>query len=1092
MGIDFRLLGEVAAYLDGRPLDLGHRRQRGVLAVLVVDANRPVTSDALIDRVWADRPPRHARTALSGYVSRLRKILAADLRIRLDRHPGGYQLTLDAETVDLHRFSGLVARATASTAADTDDSPADLLDEALELWHGPALGDLDTPWAREARAVLEAARYAAERDRCDIALDEGQHEALLGGLSATAEAHPLDERLAGQLMLALYRSRRQADALRHYARVRSALADELGVDPGPELQALHGKILSAAPELAWSAAGGGRTPVPQQLPAAPRRFSGRQGELAWLDRALSEQSRAGAGTTVSVVTGTAGVGKSALALAWASRVRGQFGDGQLYADLRGYAASPAVDAFEAVAGFLRALGVASHRIPSTLAEASALYRTLLAGKRMLVVLDDARSAEQIRPLIPGSPDSCVLVTSRESLSGLVARDGAGQLRLDVLSKDEAVDLQSAILGPARVAAEREAATALAELCARLPLAIGIAAARLLADPSRTLASEVAELQSDRRLDLLRIPEDEDTAVRIVFERSYAALDAQARRLFRLLGLIPLVDATAPTAAVLLDAPIEVAAGLLDRLAAAHLLGVPQPGRFAFHDLLRLYARERAQLEEAPAELAAGAGRLLLAYHRTADAADRILHPERIRLPLGEEGGAPLLVLTDPAGSLDWFDAERANLMVALRFASEHGPPSSVWGLAHSLRGYHQLRMHVGDWRTAGTLALAAAAEGADDRGLVAAQLSFARLHERLGEFPQAEQQSTRALALSRRCGWLEAEAAALSDLGSLSRLTGRPDDAETYSSQALDVARRTGNPMLIASRLINKGNLHAEAGRLAQARNLYLEVLPIFRSNRSRSGEATALACLGECALLLGDLPAAVEHFTEASQLNRTLGNRGLAADNLRSLAVTHAETGRLAEAVGLAETALSESRQTGDRRYEADCLNALATAQRRLGDPRQAAESHRLALDLSREINASRHEVAALIGLAQCGLVLGHPGPAVDHAEQAVALAQRGGFRLLAGPALAALGQSRLALGNRQEAIDAVDQALVVLRGTGQRLGEARALMVLGMAAEVGGDLSAALGHWRTALDLFLEIGAPETEDVRSTIAHAVDASPR
>lgn len=1089
MGIDFRLLGEVAAYLDGRPLDLGHRRQRGVLAVLVVDANRPVTSDALIDRVWADRPPRHARTALSGYVSRLRKILAADLRIRLDRHPGGYQLTLDAETVDLHRFSGLVARATAS---DAGVSPADLLEEALGLWHGPALGDLDTPWAREARATLEATRYAAERDRCDLALDDGQHEALLGGLSAAAEAHPLDERLAGQLMLALYRSRRQADALRHYARVRAALVDELGVDPSPELGALHHKILSAAPELAWSAAGGGHTPVPRQLPAAPRRFSGRESELAWLDRALSEQHRAGAGTTVSVVTGTAGVGKSALALAWAPRVRGQFGDGQLYADLRGYAASPAVDAFEAVAGFLRALGVASHKIPSTLPEASALYRTLLAGKRTLVVLDDARSAEQVRPLIPGSPDSCVLVTSRESLGGLVARDGAEQLRLDVLSRDEAVDLQSAILGPARVAAEREAATALAELCARLPLAIGIAAARLLVDPGRTLSSEVAELASGRRLDLLRIPEDEDTAVRIVFERSYAALEPQARRLFRLLGLIPLVDATAPTAAVLLDASIETAAGLLDRLAAAHLLGVPRPGRFAFHDLLRLYARERAQLEEPPAELAAGADRLLFAYHRTADAADRILHPERIRLPLADGAGAPLLALTDPAGSLDWFDAERANLLVALRYAAEHGPPSSVWGLAHSLRGYHQLRMHVGDWRTAGTLALAAAAEEADDRGQVTAQLSLARLHERLGEYPRAEEQSTRALALSRRCGWLEAEAAALSDLGSLSRLTGRPDDAETYSSQALDVARRTGNPVLIASRLINKGNLHAEAGRLAQARNLYLEVLPIFRSNNSRSGEAVALACLGECALLLGDLPAAVENFTEASHLNRTLGNRGLAADNLRSLAVTHAEAGHLAEAVGLAETALSESRQTGDRRYEADCLNALATAQRRLGDPQQGIELHRLALDLSREINASRHEVAALIGLAQCGLDLGRPEPALDRAEEAVALARRGGFRLLLGSALAALGQARLALGDDLGTVDTVEQALVVLRDTGQRLGEARALMVVGMAAELRGDLPAALEHWRTALDLFVEVGAPEADGVRSTIAHAVEASPR
>ena len=376
MVVEFRVLGEVEARVDGQLVDLGHARQRCVLVTLLVEANHPVSADQLVDRVWGEQPPLRARDTLYSYLSRLRHALATVNEVSLMRQYGGYVLTVDPPAVDLHRFHHLVTQA---RGAQSEDDALSLFEQALGLWQGEAFAGLDTAWLNSQRDGLERERLAVELDRNDLQLRGGQHPWLLTGLSTQAAAHPLDERLAGQLMLALYRCGRQADALEHFHQMRLRLAEELGIDPGPPLQRLYQQILTTDPALTAptrttrSAPASPEPPVPAQLPADVDVFTGRVAELAELDRLLTitptqtdATETVGGGSTavvISAVSGTAGVGKTALALRWAHRVRAQFPDGQLYVNLRGYDPDQPLSAADALAWFLRALGVTGQDIP---------------------------------------------------------------------------------------------------------------------------------------------------------------------------------------------------------------------------------------------------------------------------------------------------------------------------------------------------------------------------------------------------------------------------------------------------------------------------------------------------------------------------------------------------------------------------------------------------------------------------------------------------------------------------------------------------------------------------------------------------------
>jgi len=639
--VEFGVLGSVEAGIDGSPVALGHARQRGVLAVLLVDVDQPVTTDQLIDRVWGERPPQQARPTLRSYLSRLRQALAATGEAGIARQAGGYALTtVGTVTVDMHSFRRLAEQA---RACDDDTHAASLFEQALRLWRAEPFAALDTPWLNTLRDTLVQERLAAQLDLGDLRLRLGQHAALLPELSARASAHPLDERLAGQLMLALHRCGRSAEALDHYRRVRERLARELGIDPGAALRDVQTAVLRqdlvTVAEPGGGAARQGRRAVsasqptrpPAQLPLSIPAFTARDDELAQLDHLLTGITEAGrhrpGAVVISAVSGTAGVGKTALAVHWAHRVQRAFPDGQLHVNLRGFDPGGAtMDPAEAVRGFLDAFGVPPARVPAGLDAQVGLYRSLLADKRVLVVLDNARDAEQVRPLLPGAPGCLALITSRNRLTSLAVAEGAQLLTVDLLAPAQAGELLTNRIGAHRATEEPAAVAEIVARCAGLPLALAVVAARAAAQPRLPLAVLAGELrESGTRLDALD-GGDTVTRIRAVFSWSYRAMSPDAARLFRLLGLHPGPDIGVRATAGLAGVTVGRARTLVAELVGANLLTEHAPGRYAYHDLLRAYATELAGTLDSEADRHAATHRVLDHYLYTARAADAVLTP----------------------------------------------------------------------------------------------------------------------------------------------------------------------------------------------------------------------------------------------------------------------------------------------------------------------------------------------------------------------------------------------------------------------------------------------------------------------------------
>jgi DNA-binding SARP family transcriptional activator len=639
--VEFRVLGQIEALVNGEALDVGHARQQSVLAALLVEANRVVSVDQLVERTWEMAPtPRDPRRALRTYVWRLRRVLAAVGDVALVRHAPGYKLVVEEEQVDLHRFRALLAWA--ETAGD-DDRAAALIEQAMGLWRGEPFAGLDAPWIESTRHSLLLHRLTARLDLTDIHLRQGRHAALLTGLTDHAAEHPLDERIAGQLILALYRSGRTADALAAYHRIRAQLADELGVDPGPALQQLQLQILTADSALATDGPSPGTAPAvdspdpdpgfgadpdfgpgadpvpdpatergpavfPRQLPAPPRLFIGRTTTLARMSAALDEQI--GSGGTL-VISALGGMGKTWLALNWAHRNLDRFPDGQLYVDLRGFAPSGRpMPTQTAVCGLLDALGVPPAGIPADPDAQVGKYRSLVAGKRMLIVLDNARDTAQVSPLLPACAACTVLVTSRHRLTGLITGHSAVPVELDVLSNDEAHGLLARYLGRDRVTAEPDALAALLEYCAGLPLALSVVAARALAQPGLPLTALADELEDvSARLDALATG-DLSANVPAALRWSFDALNPESASALALLALAPGPDIGLSSAASLLARPITAARTLLRDLENAFLLQQRTLGRYRMHDLVRLYATARAEKEQTPVRQEAAHRRVL--------------------------------------------------------------------------------------------------------------------------------------------------------------------------------------------------------------------------------------------------------------------------------------------------------------------------------------------------------------------------------------------------------------------------------------------------------------------------------------------------
>jgi len=922
-GLEFRLLGDVEADLDGRPVDLGPARQRCVLAALLVDANRTVPTARLLERVWADQLPERARVTLAGYVSRLRHALAKAPDVAIPRRTGGYQVTVNPMAVDLHRFRHLLAEA--RTAGE--GRRLALLEEALRQWRGELAATLDTPWLAGLRVTLEAERHAAELDRNDLALAHGEHAALVGALCASAISYPLDERLAGQVMLALYRCGRQAEALQRYEQIRRSLAEELGTDPDAALRRLYLAILAGDPEPAATIPAVPAPVRPRQLPAPLPAFIGRDRELAQLDAFLANAGDPPTAPVIAILCGTAGVGKTTLAVRWAHAVAATFPDGQLYANLRGFDPNgTAMNPADAVRGFVEALGVPAAQLPVDLAALAALYRTRLADKRVLVVLDNAQDADQVRPLLPGTPGCAVVVTSRDQLSGLVAVDGAHPLTVDLFTPAEAEQLMACRLGPARVAAEPETTAEIAQRCARLPLAMAIVAARAATRPGQPLAAFAGELRDARGLDPFA-GNDAASDIRAVFACSYRALEPATARLFRLLGLHPGPDLSVPAAASLAGIRASHAHRLLTELADAHLLTEHSPRRYGFHDLLRAYSLEQTSASDSQAERRAALGRLFDHYLHDAYTADQLIYPPHDPIAIPPVGpGVTSAECADHTQALAWFVAELPSLLAAVERAGRAGFDRHAWQLAWALTSFLNLRGHWPDQIAVQSTAIEAAARLGDRLGQANAHRSLGRAYGMLGQTAEAKVHLRRALDLFGSAGDPVGQAVTHTNLARMYESQGRPELTLRNDRLALDLFRVAGD-------------------RPGQARALNNIGWELARRRRHRE---------------------ALAHCRQALVLHRAAGNRHGEATVWDSLGFIHGQQGRHDQAADCYRRALRLFRGVADRPNEADVLARLGDTYHAAGRPGDARDSWRCALAIYDELaNPSaadvRHRLATM-----------------------------------------------------------------------------------------------------------------------------------
>jgi DNA-binding SARP family transcriptional activator len=928
--VEFGVLGPLEVRTGGQPVPVSAGKQRVLLAALLLRANQLVGVDALAEAVWEGRPPGTSRVTLQNYLMRLRQGLGPADRERIVTRPGGYLIKVAAGELDLDRFGDLCAAGRAAARAGAWDRASAQLGAALALWRGKPLADVPSRVLAQAEVPrLAEMRLEAVEARFDADLHRGRHQEMVAELQSLAAAEPLRERLHELLMLALYRSGQQAAALAAYRHARRQLIDELGIEPGPGLRDLNQRILRSDPGLlpaplpvaagsraarpggrardGRSPAAGGRArpPRPAMLPAAVPGFAGRSREL----RTLSAMpSRPGSPVVITAIGGTAGVGKTALAVHWARQNAAEFPDGQLYVNLRGFGPADPLPVAEALRGFLDALQVPAAEMPATLGGRQALYRTVLAGKRILIVLDNARDSAQARPLLPATPDALVLVTSRSQLTGLVAADGARPITVDVLTEADARQLIAQRLGPARIAAEPAAAAELTGLCARLPLALAITAARAATRPRFPLAALAAELRDARgRLDALATGEDA-TDARAVFSWSYHQLSPATARLFRLLGLHPGPDITAPAAASLAGATLAAARHALAELARCHLITEPAPGRYACHDLLRAYAAEQAHASEDEEARRSAIHRMLDHYLHTAHAAALLLSPPRQPVTLAPPWpGVTPEHLADHQQALDWFEAEHQALLAAATLAAETGFDACAWQLPWAMMNFLDRRGRWHDLAASQRAAVAAAARLGDQAGQAAAHRFLATACIRLADYDEARAHLADCLLLCRELGDHTGEARAHLSLTIVSERQDRHADALGHAEQALG----------------------------------------LFRAAADHAGEAAALNTVGWCHTVLGDPQQARSVCQQGLALQRQLGNRHGEAATWDSLGYAEHQLGNLADATACYQHALGLFRELGDRYSEAEILTHLGDTHHAAGDRPGARDAWQQALDI-------------------------------------------------------------------------------------------------------------------------------------------------
>jgi DNA-binding SARP family transcriptional activator/tetratricopeptide (TPR) repeat protein len=905
--MEFRLLGQVGAIARGRPLEIGSPQQRLLLAALATDAGRLVTVESLIDRLWDD-PPQGARRTLHVLISRLRRVLAAAGREQavVARRAGGYVLQVDPGQVDVHCFRALARSRQLSVGARVEK-----LREALTLWHGEPLPGLPGEWAVRVRAAWRQEYLDVVVAWADAELQAGDPAASVGPLTALAAEYPLAESLSAALMRTLSAVGRPADALAHYGRIRQRLADDLGVTPGSGIQAVYHTILrgdaGAAPERTLThqvapepdqarRSRSGQQAVPRQLPMAPRLFTGRVAEMAGLSAAQAQaqvpQSRRA--VAICVISGVAGVGKTWLALHWAHEHVSGFPDGQLWVNLRGFDPSePPLTAEAALRALLEALGVAAGGVPADQQAQAGLYRSLVAGKRMLIVLDNARDTSQVVPLLPGIPGSMVLITSRRRLAGLATGHGARIVDLDVLTEGEARDLLARSLGAQRLTAEPQAAADLVRCCAGLPLAISIAAAQVAGHPGFPLAALAADLADDAtRLDGLDTG-DASASVRSVLSCSYRALDAPAAELFGLLGLAPGPDISLAAAASLGGMTITRTRAVLLELENAYLVDQHVPGRYRMHDLVALYALERARGDQPAGARASALARVVDHYLHTAVAGEQKLSAQRYPLRLDEPvAGCVRHPLPDAAAALAWFGAEYPCVLAAQRLAATQGWHAHVWQLAWATNTFHKFQASLRDWAATWQAGLAAADRLGQPAIQALARRCLAVACAYTGQHDKAIDHLSDAMSLAEQAGDKTAQAHVESALSQAWTRQGNFHLALDHACRSISLFQALGLAAWEADELSMVGWCYANLGRLDEARVACDAALTGLRQHHDRHGEANTVDTLGLIAVRAGDYAQAIAHYGYAISLWRALGHSHGEADSLAGLAVAHAAAG--------------------------------------------------------------------------------------------------------------------------------------------------------------------------------------------------------
>lgn len=979
--MEFRVLGPIELWSAGIRKELGSAKERLLLAVLLLAEGRPVTVETLIDRVWGESPPAEVRQSLQTDLYRLRRRLKTQGvagETAVVARPGAYALETAPEHVDLFRSRALRERAANCRRNGKTREAAELLREAVTMWRAEPLTGIAGEWVEQTRTSLDSDYRAMARELVDAEFANGEHAEIIGFLVDLIGRYPFDESFAGRLMIAYYHCGRQVDSIALYQSTTERLRREAGTAPSPQLQTVYRNIRRHDPSIASPRRPAAEAvPGLDRLPPAAGEFTGRRADTL----ALSAESPG----RVVIIEGMPGVGKTALAVRAARELAGRFPDGCLFLSLHGHdARRPPETPAAALSSLLTGMGVVPTRVPHGHAERVRLWRETTAGRRVLVVLDDAADEAQVRSLLPGSPGCQVFITSRRHLGGI---DGAIHHRLDPLPEDDGAALFRRIVGTVRPAPD-EAVAAVVRLCGGLPREIRIAATRLRDDLQVTsidaLVEELRRPQDD-------IPDLQDPAFGLSLELSYRDLTPAQRHLLRRLALSPTLDLTAPVVAVLAETPVEEARRDLAELVDHHLLDEPVPGRFLLHTLIKRYVRARAKREDPAADRRRSVGRTLDFYLLRTDLADRILFPYHARTDImAADRRVVVDAFEDEESAKSWLAAEGKNLVRLVRYAADREWPAHAVDLAKTMARYFDSASRWEEAEIVHRRALNVALELDLPRATAQAHFDLSVVQWRRGQTDEALANATKAKQIAHRMGDAALKAAAQDQIGLVAWTSAKYREALAYSGEALDIYRQIGDTHGKADCLNHLGMMLAQTGRHQDALRSFHQALDICHAIGDARSEATTLSNLAHTYLLLGYHRDAYELYHKSREIYRTLPGRRNNAILQNNIGDVARYRGRYEVAIKHYAEALAEFSTTGDRINESNTLNNIGLALSGMEQWEEARNRHRSAMAIAKSINSTGEKIRAVLGLADVDAGTGRYPAAADGYRAARRLARQ------------------------------------------------------------------------------------------------------